>query len=145
MKIDGGLRNIFRHKLRSWQWTTIETGPVSPGTPDSEFFSTEGVQGWIEYKKTDIYFVHFRDFQVPWIMRRARMGGNVWLAIRRTPHSIKEMNSDELWLIPGKYAYDVQEGGLNNPAVGAYIWNGGPDGWNFDDVALALNLKKSGL
>lgn len=145
MKIDGGLRNIFRSKLRHWHWTTIETGPVSPGTPDSEFFSTEGVEGWIEYKKTDAYFVHFRNFQVPWIMRRARMGGNVWIAVRRVPVSIRDHGHDELWLVPGKFAYNLFEDGLNSPSVGAFIWDGGPDGWNFDDVALALNLKKSGL
>ncbi len=79
---DGGLRRIFRDKFPEWQWTSIETGAVSPGTPDAEYCAPNGVSGWIEYKKADHWKVTFQPLQIPWIHKRARLGGKVFIAVR---------------------------------------------------------------
>jgi hypothetical protein len=139
MKKDGDLRSIFRTKLRHWHWSTIETGVIAPGTPDSEFFTTEGVQGWIEFKWTNIFYVQIKPLQVAWLMRRSRMGGNAWIAVRRTPQSQKELGSDELWIIAGHQAENLFRGGLKN--IHALYWEGGPANWNFEEIIRTLNLK----
>lgn len=136
---DGGLRSIFRQKVPSWQWSSIETAGTSSGVPDSEFMSTEGVQGWIEFKKTHVFYVQVKPFQVAWLMRRTRMGGNAWIGVRRLPHAAKYNGADELWLMSGNQAEALYNGGLNN--VHALCWEGGPNSWNWDEITATLCLK----
>jgi hypothetical protein len=136
MSSDGGLRSIFRQQLRDWQWTSIETAFSASGVPDSEFCSTTGISGWIEYKKTHIFYVKFQPFQVPWIDRRCRLGGNAWIAVRRMPKSQREAGADELWLVKGDQVRILESNGLEY--VEATVWEGGPSRWNFKEIASQL-------
>ena len=106
MSTDGGLRQMFRAHFRDWQWTSIECGAVSPGTPDAEFCAPGGLSGWIEYKQTSGWKVKFQPLQIPWIHRRARLGGRVFVAVRR--------KRDYLYLIPGKDVLELEETGVKN-------------------------------
>ena len=101
---DGDLRRIFREKFPEWHWTSIETGAVSPGTPDAEFCNPQGTSGWIEYKKADHWKVYFQPLQIPWIHKRARMNGRVFVAVRRA--------KDSLYVIPGSRVLELEENGL---------------------------------
>src|SRR5512139_2630800 len=102
---DGGLRRLFHQRLKAGcQWTAIETGAVAGGVPDSEFCFEGGAQGWLEFKVTKHWAVTFRPGQVPWISRRARLGGNVFVAVQRA--------GGELWLTHGSHIVDLAEGGL---------------------------------
>jgi hypothetical protein len=137
MNKDGGLRTIFRIRLVSWQWTSVETAGTASGVPDSEFCSPMGIQGWIEFKQTSIYAVGLRPFQVAWLMRRCRYGGNAWIAVRRIPTSQKETGVDDLWLMRGDQAQALFDGGLENTY--AKCWHGGEKNWNFQEISDILN------
>jgi len=136
MKKDGDLRTIFRHQLKSWQWSTIEVGVIAGGIPDSEFCSYLGAQGWIEFKFTKIYYVQIKPLQVAWLMRRCRYGGNAWIAVRRMPSAKRYSDVDELWLMKGSQAEALLKHGLEG--VHALMWSGGPSNWNFDQISKVL-------
>jgi hypothetical protein len=127
VSIDGGLRQIFRTKFRDYQWTSIETGAVSPGTPDAEYCAPGGLSGWVEFKKTSGWKVEFRPLQVPWIHRRARLGGRVFIAVRR--------KKDELYLISGADVLELEEKGVKNfvPIAGV-----GSRNWDWNEVEQIL-------
>ncbi len=136
MDKDGGLRSLFRTKLREFQWTSIESPLTGGGTPDNEFCTPTGVQAWIEFKKTTRYYVKMRPLQVGWIMRRCRYGGNAWIAVRRVPQTQQEAGVDELWLMKGDQAEALLRHGLNG--VSAWCWSGGESVWNFQEVRHLL-------
>lgn len=138
---DGDLRKIFRQNLHSWQWSSIETAGTASGVPDSEFMSTEGVQGWIEFKKTHIFYVQVKPLQVAWLERRCRMGGKAWIAVRRIPKAAIYKGVDQLWLMSGDQAIALHDHGLNG--VTAVKWEGGPSGWNFPEIRDYLTGFKS--
>ncbi|HEY1249069.1 MAG TPA: hypothetical protein VGE97_08790 [Nitrososphaera sp.] len=129
---DGGLRQIFRHSIAEWQWTSVETAGTASGVPDSEFCATCGITGWIEFKQTNKFYVQIKPLQVKWIDRRARMGGRVWIAVRRIPKAAKWGDVDELWLMKGDQAQALFHGGLEN--ISGHCWKGGPKTWNFDEI-----------
>jgi hypothetical protein len=134
---DGGLRAIFRNKLRSFHWTSIETAGTATGVPDSEFCTPEGVQGWIEYKQTHIWYVKFQPFQVSWLDKRSRYGGRAWIAVRRVPRAKKHGNADELWLMKADQAVALEKFGLE--FVSAWMWNGGEGNWNWEEIRSLLS------
>jgi hypothetical protein len=129
---DGGLRTTFRLKFPGFQWTSVETAGTATGVPDSEFCSPEGVQGWIEFKKTHANAVDISPFQVAWLMRRCRYGGNAWIAVRRIPKSQRETGVDQLWFMRGGQAKALFEGGLDN--ISGWCWSGGESNWNFAEI-----------
>lgn len=129
---DGDLRYIFRSKLHKYQWTSVETAGTASGVPDSEFCSPWGVQGWIEFKQTTKFAVIVKPFQVAWLMRRCRSGGNAWIAVRRMPTAQMYNGEDELWLMRGDQAEDLFNGGLKN--IDGTKWSGGPSNWNFEEI-----------
>jgi hypothetical protein len=133
---DGGLRPLFRHKFKSWQWTSIETAGTVGGVPDSEFCAPTGEQGWIEFKFTKILYVQIKPLQVAWLMRRCRYGGNAWIAVRRTPSAAKYNNLDDLWLMFGDQAEALLYDGLNG--VSALRWEGGPSNWNWNEISAQV-------
>jgi hypothetical protein len=128
---DGGLRPIFRKKFQDWHWTSIETGLVSPGTPDAEFCAPGGISGWIEFKQTSGWAIKFQPLQIPWIHRRARLGGRVFIAVRR--------KKDELFVIEGSRILELEEYGLKkfSPIEGI-----GARNWNWDEVESRLLSKE---
>lgn len=127
MAIDGGLRKLFHHKIKG-DWQAIETGGVGRGVPDSNF-CIDGVEGWIEFKKTEHWKAVFRPEQVAWIHRRYRNGGNVWMAVRRV--------ETELWLVRGDWIRELASDGLK--AVEAMKWVDGK--WDWDHIRRILTSK----
>jgi len=133
---DGGLRPLFRGRFKDWQWSSVESAGTVSGIPDSEFCTPNGVQGWIEFKQTHINAVVIKTFQVSWLMKRCRYGGNAWIAVRRTPKSKKEEGVDDLWLMKGDQAEALFYNGLDG--VYADCWHGGPNGWNWTEIYKIL-------
>lgn len=131
-KPDAGLRPLFRTHIKGVQWTSIESGLASPGVPDSEFCFAGGCQGWLEFKRADAWAVVFRPLQVAWIARRARLGGRVFVAVRRDIQG-----TDELWLLPGRCVSALALGGLRAVRSEATVWSG-----KWDWAAIAEKLKE---
>jgi hypothetical protein len=114
---DGGLHELLRRRLAGWQLTRIES-MAGPGVPDCEYCAPGGVSGWLEYKLTATWRVAFRPFQPAWLSRRAQLGGRAAVLVRRTPAARKHSHLDELWLVDGKHAFDLQRLGLDRvPAI----------------------------
>jgi len=134
---DGGLRPIFRNKFSLWQWTTIEVGAIAGGIPDNEFCTPFGISGWIEFKRTSIFYVHLKPLQVSWLMQRCRFGGDAWIGVRRTPESQRETGVDQLWLMRGDQAEALYYHGLEG--VYGLCWDGGPSEWNFTEIGNYLS------
>lgn len=132
MKIDGGLRGIFREHLPQIMWTSIETGGTGRGIADSNFLTKDGIEGWIEFKKTEAFAVTMRPEQVGWIERRIRYGGRTWIGIRQI-----RKDGDHLHLVPGFAVRTLATEGLRSGAVSVYSpsWNGGPANWPWRDIA----------
>jgi hypothetical protein len=136
MAIDGELRALFRANLRRWDWAAIESGATAGGIPDSNYCFS-GVEGWIEFKKTNGWVVTFQPMQVPWIMRRCRAGGRVHVAVRQV-----RKDGDVLHLYLGQHADRLADLGIRDtPAVGSWkapwpwqdvggaiLWTGSPPG-----------------
>jgi hypothetical protein len=133
---DGDLRSLFRGQFKLWHWSSIETAGTASGVPDSEFCTPFGIQGWIEFKQTHINRVRLGPFQVGWIDKRSRYGGNVWIAVRRQPNSQREAGIDDLWLIHGSQVCALAEGGLEN--ITAMCWHDGPNNWNWGEIGNIL-------
>jgi hypothetical protein len=137
---DGGLRSLFRSKFPHFQWTSVETAGTASGVPDSEFCTPDGIQGWIEFKRTTAFYVVFQEFQPAWIYQRSRYGGNAWIAVRRIPTAKKFEGVDELWLVRGIQAKILAKEGLTD-AVESIHWSGGPRNWNYAEIEEILNLR----
>lgn len=140
MAIDGGLRGLFQEKLRvGWHWQSIETGGTGRGVPDSNF-CTRGIEGWVEYKKTDGWTVDLRTEQVGWLMERSARGGRCFVAVRRKNQGGPRRGDpvDELWLYPGRLARQLRIHGLRLEEPPAYIGDGGPTSWDWSRVAAVL-------
>jgi hypothetical protein len=129
---DGNLRRIFRERLPQAHWQSIETGAVGPGVPDSNYCFPEGREGWIEFKQTAGWAVTLRPAQIGWILRRARAGGRVFVAVRQV-----RLAEDTLWLALGSQAATLREEGLRHaPTLGA--WRGGPLLWPWETIQRLL-------
>lgn len=130
MSSDGNLRTLFRTHLPTFFWTTVETGHVQQGVPDSHYLAPSGVAGWIEFKRVlSGNVVKFRPFQLPWLDRYARMGGRCFVAVR--------YRNDDLLLYRGADALALSHDGLAGAApVGR--WVGGIRYWNWVEVSKYL-------
>lgn len=137
-KIDGGLRQIFRTKLPSFDFQSIESHSTGKGTPDTNY-CFNGCEGWIEYKKTEANKVRaMKPEQVAWCERRLRHGGRVFFAVRQKRREVGY--EDVLWLIPGAGARDLYLGGLASlsPEKVAGTWPGGPRAWDWRAISGLL-------
>jgi hypothetical protein len=139
LRRDGGLRQLFRSRFPTWQWSAIETWTAA-GVPDSEYCTPGGAAGWIECKATSAWKVEFEPLQPAWIHRRARYGGRVWVAVRRLPTAKKFAGTDELWLIPGIEVLKLALGGLKAMDA-AQAFEGGPANWNWARIRTLLTLE----
>lgn len=139
MSSDGGLRALYRQYLKGWQLTAVESPITSPGVPDTEYCSLLGHTGWIENKKTNAWAVKIRTLQVGWISRRARLGGRVFIAVRRM--SKGKDQADELWIIRGQAVEILADQGLRAVAKEDVLlrsYDRGPASWEWDQVAKIL-------
>jgi hypothetical protein len=135
MKIDGGLRPMFRDRFPEWQWTSIETLTVN-GVPDAEF-CFDGAQGWCEYKFTAHWYVTLRAEQIGWNLRRARAGGRSFIIVRRTSKP-----DDELYIFRGADAARLKEAGIRG-VTPVLRTSGGPARWDWNLVSDIL-LNRTG-
>ena len=135
---DGGLRSEFRERIPHFQWTTIETGGVSRGVPDSEYCHN-GAQGWIEFKWCKRNAIKsLEPFQVSWHLRRWRAGGRSFIIVRRSRTDGPRTEScDEIHIFSGRYASELKELGLEC-GFPLYRGDGGPAGWNWSRIEELL-------
>lgn len=139
---DDGLRALFRQHLRRVHWTTVESGALAPGTPDSEG-CLRGVVTWVEYKATDGWRVSLRPEQVGWHLRRARAGGRSVVVVRRRhPGGPRRGPAvDELWVFRGRAVRMLDEERIDFPALYDDLLlrcSGGPAAWDWDVVERQL-------
>lgn len=129
MIIDGGLRKLFQRHLPAVHWQAIETGGTGLGVPDLNGCD-RGVEYWIECKRVHGWKVTVRPQQVAWIERRARCGGRVFIAARK---------STMLWLLPAPAARLLANGcRINAVPVTLGHWQGGPQGWDWAAIGKIL-------
>jgi hypothetical protein len=129
--MDGELRSIFRTHLPKVGWTTIETGGVEPGVPDANG-CYEGIEFWVEMKKSDAWAVEVKPSQVAWHKLRQSKGGRTFFAVRR-----RNGTDDDLYLIHGRHALELKRDGLLGiPAL--VFTRGGPAKWSWAAVLDAL-------
>jgi hypothetical protein len=132
-KRDGDLRSIFRQHLPRAQWTSIETGAVAGGVPDSEYCFPDGKQGWLEFKeiKTGWFVKNTRSWvaQVAWISRRVRLGGRADIAVLR---------GSTLYMVYGADAERLRDDGLQGAPWVALCYDGGPRYWNWRTIEEML-------
>lgn len=140
--IDGGLRSIFRDRLRRGiHWQSIETGLTGRGIPDSNFCGPDVGEGWVEFKLTDAWSVGLDPEQVGWLKKRILCGGRTFVAVRRRHGGGPRKGDpvDELWLCSGRWAGELRREGLRHPDVRWLgVWSGGPAAWNWDEVRSCL-------
>jgi hypothetical protein len=141
MSIDGGLRPIFRKKLLPGHLQTIETGMVGGGVPDLNG-CIDGVEFWLELKKTHAWAVKIQVAQPGWAEARTRAGGRVFMAVRRyRAASARNPACDDLWLLTHDAARLLISGtGLNKlpAAVILGVWAGGPANWPWATIRQVL-------
>lgn len=140
MSVDGGLRGLFRDKLRvGWHWQSIETGGTGRGVPDSNF-CVGGVEGWVEFKKTEGWTVDLRTEQIGWLLERSVRGGRCFVVIRRKNQGGPRRGAsvDEVWIYRGAMARRLKLEGLRLQEGLIYHGTGGPGEWNWVKIAEAL-------
>jgi hypothetical protein len=135
--IDGGLRKLFRANLPAFHWMSCETGLTEQGVPDSNG-CIDGIEFWIEFKKTATNKVPLRSEQVGWLMRRSRAGGRTFVAIRyhHTGGPLKGPAIDKLIIYPGASAKQLALTGLRNSPL--FESEGGPSKWRWGEVGRVL-------
>lgn len=135
---DGGLRILFRNKIKDAHWTTVESGATGAGIPDAYVALSYGSTCWVEYKRSTAWAVKIKPFQVGWHLTHTRMGGRSFLAVRRVP--VSSPGTDELWLVTGAAVERLRDGGLRRLEQGDILgtWSGGPSKWDWAEVRRFL-------
>lgn len=135
--MDGGLRKLFAEHFPEAQWQSVESWSTGQGTPDAEYCFPGGLQGWIEFKQTAAYAVKIDGSQVAWAERRARVGGRIFLGVRRKALAgVRRVAADELYLYHGTQTRAVYQEGLSMPPLG--MWPGGPARWDWARIRELL-------
>jgi len=145
---DGGLRPMFRQHLRSvGLWTTIETGLVTQGVPDSYLLlrardprDSLARSAWIEHKWTDGWKIgSLKPSQVGWIYSHWLYGGAALIAVRRSSQGGPRSGPpcDDLYLISGEFARELKRDGLKDVALLLHE-RGGPSAWSWFAVQMVL-------
>jgi Holliday junction resolvase len=117
-------------------WLTVETSATEGGVPDMNGCCT-GIEFWIEMKVTSGWTVSLRPQQIGWLMRRCRVGGRAFIAVRRRAHKGKcRVEADELHLFSGAYANVVKDVGVRAHAIER--WHGGPSQWDWHAIKRHL-------
>lgn len=143
---DGGLRRMFRDRLPAAQWSSVESPLTGGGLPDSEYCFAGGRCGWLELKKATRWKVTLRPAQAGWLLRRTRLGGRAWVAVRRQGRTERGGAYDDLWLVHGSLSRVLTRGTLRDlrsdyaDDVGRLwaSWEGGPSYWDWSAVEKLL-------
>jgi len=143
MTTDGDLRAIFARRILDAHWQSIETGGTGRGIPDSNYCLNSGEEGWVEFKKTTGWALSIQAEQIAWIERRARVGGRVFVAVRRKtaggPRAGKAV--DQLWLLGPEAARLRTVGPVLSAGLVRGCWDGGPARWNWLEIRHLLSRK----
>lgn len=142
-RVDDGLRVLFHNNLRKFgaHCTTIETGNSTLGVPDSHI-CIEGIDLWIEHKRAYANCVRLSVEQVGWISYRKRVGGRVFVAVRkRRKASARLKDCDDLYIFDGRDAEVLKEEGLKK-VMPIGLWGGGPRKWLWTEIVELLTSKK---
>lgn len=135
--IDGGLSKIFREHLLRFHWQRIESGLTGGGIPDTNY-CVNGIEGWIEWKKTNSNKVTMRPDQVGWHLRRYRAGGRTFIAVR-LQHSggpRRGVPVDSLYLYAGRDARLLAMDGLRSKPLGS--WSRGA--WDWSEIEKIIKV-----
>jgi hypothetical protein len=100
---DGGTGPLLVKNLPRIHWQSVETWSTGRGVPDYNF-CCDGVEGWLELKKSSGWAVDMEPEQIAWAERRLRHGGRLFILVRR--------KEDELWLFHGSAARELKLRGL---------------------------------
>jgi len=140
---DANLRKIFQKHLPEAHWQAIESWSTGQGVPDSEYCFPKGASGWIENKKTSANKLAspLSPQQIAWIERRHRVGGRVFIAVRRqTTKAVSQMHNqcdDEIYLFSGaNVRLLAAKGVLWTPFLACHAR--GPAKWNWDNIKAIL-------
>lgn len=137
MARDGGLRGLFTAYIKRAHFQSVETWSTGSGVPDINY-CIEGSEGWVEFKLTEANAVVLAAEQVAWIERRTRVGGRVFVAVRRKcAAGPRRAARDELHMFKGADVRAVSEKGLSG-AQPVGIWIGGPKQWDWSTVTALL-------
>lgn len=139
MQNDGGLRSEFRKRIPDFHWQAVETGGTGKGIPDNNYCARPGIEGWIEFKKSDAWIIQsLKPEQVGWIDKRTRFGGRVWIGVRKFHDGGPRRGPaiDELWMIHGARVLELQEHGLRHDY--GRVLSGGPARWDWGYVRECL-------
>jgi len=134
MAIDGGLRPLFRTKLKRFFWVAVET-PISGGGVPDHYWCCDGVMGWNEYKQTTGSKVKFRTEQPGWHLSHDRHGGRSFIIVRQ-----KVKAQDIIHIFKGSNIIRVRDEGLYF-APGLYMCAGGPSKWDWGIIEATLLAK----
>lgn len=149
-RVDGGLRQLFRKHLPIIHWQSIEVPSIAKGVPDCNG-CYEGVDFWIENKKTIGYTIGLRPEQVAWLDRRGRCGGTVFIAVRRMAKKgpRRGPGCDELWLLDGRASRAINAlkslaaVRMSRPELVLLVEEGGPSHWQWSAVEHALKRSRT--
>lgn len=137
MPSDGGLRKLFKDKYPDAHFQPVESWSTGLGVPDTEYCFPGGLTGWVEYKQTGAWAVRISPEQVAWAERRSRVGGRVFLAVRRQAKAgPRRVAVDTLFLYRGTQARAVLLDGVRTPPLAT--WDGGPGRWEWSKVRALL-------
>lgn len=137
---DGGLRKLFSDHLKQAHWQSVETWSTGKGVPDVNYCFPDGIEGWVECKKTETFRLDISPEQVSWAETRMRRGGRVFIGVRRqtTEGPRKGPPVDELWLFKGVAIRWLTYQKMNNTMGLALRCEGGPRNWDWAAVAKVL-------
>jgi hypothetical protein len=133
---DGNLRAIFAKRIPEAHWQSVETWSTGRGVPDINY-CLDGIEGWIEAKRTATNAVGMRPEQVAWIEMRVRAGGRVFIAVRKMCEEgpRKGPAIDALYLFAGQHVRHLLLHGLPQDAR---PWHGGPSKWDWELIRKTL-------
>lgn len=133
METDGGLRRIFRERLRQVDFVSVEIGTTGRGVPDVNY-CVDGCEGWLEMKVTRGLRVRVSAEQVGWAERRMAHGGRVLVAVR---------DDATLTMLLGSQLRDLRDHRLRDvESLGR--WGGGPARWDWRQVLRLLTMPVRG-
>lgn len=145
--MDGGLRKLFRDRITSAHWQSIESALTGYGIPDSNACKPHGGEVWVEFKQCKANMVHIKPGQVQWHERRARYGGRTFVAVRQQADAgAKRVARDVLWLLRGVACRPlIDRVGLHElqPHLICGQWQGGPAAWDWSAVERLLWPQRS--
>lgn len=136
-RIDGGLWGEISKHVGYHHFQRIESTLTGNGIADVNYLLEGGTEGWIELKKSDHWAVGMRPEQIGWHLRRARLGGRTFIAVRRAPK-----REDELWLIPGREVSWLAKNGLRTVSTKWRLGREGPKNWDWAAFLEVLGAPK---